>query len=98
MTIFKSPEYSCLWICNVIETDLTICEPNKYLNETRKTNNVALRQRNHEKNEIDVKITYFNKRKLEKRVIGMTLGQKLTINHPSLVDEEEETRILMTAH
>jgi len=26
------------------------------------------------------------------------LGQKLTLNHPSLVDEGEETRGLVTAH
>jgi len=25
------------------------------------------------------------------------LGQKLTLNHPSLVDEGEETRVLVTA-
>jgi len=31
-----------------------------------------------------VKITYFNKKEIEKRVI---LGQKLTLNYPSLVDE-----------
>jgi len=28
----------------------------------------------------------------------MILGQKLTLNHPSLVDEGEETRVLVTAH
>jgi len=26
------------------------------------------------------------------------LGQKLTLNHPSLVDEGEKTKILVTAH
>jgi len=61
------------------------------LNETQKTNNVAQRRRNREgKNKIDVKITYFNKREIEKRVRGVILGQKLTINHPSLVDEEKK--------
>jgi len=28
----------------------------------------------------------------------MILGQKLTLNHPSLVDEGEETRVLVTAY
>jgi len=28
----------------------------------------------------------------------MILGQKLTLNHPSLVDEGEKTRVLVTAH
>jgi len=38
--------------------------------------NVALRRQNHEReNEIDVKITYFNKREREKRVRGVILGQ-----------------------
>ena len=27
----------------------------------------------------------------------MILGQKLTINHPSLIDEEDKTRVLLTA-
>ena len=59
----------------------------------------ALRRRNHErKNEIDVKITYFNKREREKRVRGVILGQKLTLYHPSLMDEGQETRVLVTAH
>jgi len=49
------------------------------------------------KNEIDVKITYFNKMEIEKQVRGVILGLKLTIKHPSLVDEWEETRILVTA-
>ena len=38
------------------------------------------------------------KGKEKKRVRGMILGQKLTLNHPSLVDEGEETRVLVTAH
>jgi len=37
-----------------------------------------------------VKITYFNKRERKKQVRGVILGQKLTINHRSLVDEGEE--------
>jgi len=37
-----------------------------------------------------VKITYFDKRERGKRVRGVILGQKLTLNHPSLVDEGEE--------
>ena len=45
-----------------------------------------------------MKITYFNKREIEKRVRGVILGQKLTLNHPSLVDEGEETRVFVTAH
>jgi len=45
-----------------------------------------------------VKITYFNKREIKKRVRGVILGQNLTLNHPCLVDEGEETRVLMTAH
>jgi len=28
----------------------------------------------------------------------MILGQKLTLNHPSLMDEREETKVLVTAH
>ena len=56
-------------------------------------NNVALRRRNHErKNKIDVKITYFNKREIGKWV------RKSTLNHSSLVDEEEETKVLVTAN
>jgi len=43
-----------------------------------------------------VKIIYFNKREIKKRVRGVILSQKLTLNHPSLVDEGEKTRILMT--
>jgi len=31
-----------------------------------------------------VKITYFNKREREKRVRGVILGQKLTINWPKI--------------
>ena len=45
-----------------------------------------------------MKITYFNKRKREKRVRGVILGEKLTLNHPSLVDEGEETKVLVMAH
>jgi len=61
--------------------------------------NVARRRQNHKiKNEIDVKITYFNKRKREKRVRGVILGQKVTLNHPSLMNEGEETRVLVTTH
>jgi len=98
MAKFKFPEYTCLWICNVDDVNLIdwICTrskliwqyvPNKCLNETRKTNNVAVRRRNHKiKNEIDVKITYFNKREREKRVTGVILGQKLTLNHSSLLN------------
>jgi len=61
--------------------------------------NGARRRRNHKiKNEIDVKITYFNKREKGKRVRVMILGQKLTLNHPSLVDEGEKTRVLAMAY
>jgi len=92
-----------------IEADLTIwieqiTERNKKDKQrrTKTTNNkVTLRRRNHEiKSVIDVKITYFNKRKIEKRVRvkGVILGQKLTLNHPSLVDEGEKTRVLVMAH
>src|SRR4030042_4278404 len=98
MTIFKSPEYACLRICNVDDAKVIdwICtgskliwqsEPNKYLNETRKTNNVAQRRRtkqrrtkttkSRKKNKIDVKITYFNNREREK-LRGVILGQRLT--------------------
>ena len=60
---------------------------------------VVLRRRNHKrKNEMDVKITYFNKMEREKRVREVILGQKLIINHPSLVDEGEKTKILATTH
>ena len=45
-----------------------------------------------------MKITYFNKREIEKRVRGVILGQKLTLNHPSLMDEGEETKVFVTAH
>jgi len=44
-----------------------------------------------------LKITYFNKIKREKQVREEILGQKLTLNNPSLVDNEE-TRILVMAH
>jgi len=59
-----------------------------------KQTNVAQRRRNHKiKNKIDLKTTYFNKKEREKRVRGVIMGQKLTINHPSLVDEGEETKV-----
>jgi len=45
-----------------------------------------------------VKITYFNKIEIEKRVRVVILGRKLTLNHPSLVDEGEETSVLRAAH
>jgi len=41
-----------------------------------------------------VKIIYFNKRERDKRVRGVILGQKLTLNRPSLLDEEEKTMVL----
>jgi len=69
------------------------------LHKNDEQTNVALRRRNHKiKNKIDVKITYFNKREREKRVRGVVLGQKLTLNCPSLVDEGEEIRVLVTTH
>jgi len=40
-----------------------------------------------------VKITYLNKRKGEKQFIGVIWGQKLTLNHFSLVDKGEEIRV-----
>jgi hypothetical protein len=40
-----------------------------------------------------VKITYLNRREGEKRFRGVIWGQKLTLNHPSLVDEGEKIRI-----
>jgi len=40
-----------------------------------------------------VKITYLNRREGEKRFRGVIWGQKLTLNHPSLVDEGEEIRV-----
>jgi len=40
-----------------------------------------------------VKITYFNKREIEKRVGGVILSQKLTLNHPSLMDEGKEIKV-----
>jgi len=39
-----------------------------------------------------MKITYLNKREGEKRFRGVILGRKLTLNHPSLMDEEEEIK------
>jgi len=62
------------WICTGSKLILQ-SETIKYLIETRKTNNVAQRRRNHKlKNEIDVKITYFNKREREKRGREVILG------------------------
>jgi len=77
------------------------------MNETRNTNNVAQRRRTKQRHtkttksrkkklNIDVKITYCNKREIEKRVKGVILGQILTLKSPSLVDEGEDTKILMT--
>jgi len=40
-----------------------------------------------------VKITYLNKREGKTRFRGVIWCQKLTINHPSLVDEGEEIRV-----
>jgi len=40
-----------------------------------------------------MKITYLNKREGEKRFRGMIWGQKLTLNHPSLVDEGQEIKV-----
>jgi len=40
-----------------------------------------------------VKINYLNRRKGEKRFRGVIWGLKLTLNHPSLVDEGEEIRV-----
>jgi len=40
-----------------------------------------------------VKINYLNIREGEKRFRRVIWGQKLTLNHPSLVDEEEEIRV-----
>jgi hypothetical protein len=34
-----------------------------------------------------MKITYFNKREREKRFRGVILGQKSTLNHPSLMEK-----------
>jgi len=42
-----------------------------------------------------VKITYFNKKEIGKRVRGVILSKKLTLNHPSLVNKGEKTMILM---
>jgi len=61
--------------------------------------NVALRRQNYNiKNKIDVKITYFNQREREKQVREVILGQKLTLNQPSLMDEGEETRCCEGSH
>jgi len=40
-----------------------------------------------------VKITYLNRREGEKRFRWVIWDQKLTLNHPSLVDEGEEIRV-----
>ena len=40
-----------------------------------------------------MKITYLNRREGEKRFRGVIWGQKLTLNHPSLMDEGEEIRV-----
>ena len=40
-----------------------------------------------------MKITYLNIREGEKRFGGVIWGQKLTLNHPSVVDEGEEIRV-----
>jgi len=40
-----------------------------------------------------VKTAYLNRREGEKRFRGVIWGQKLTLNHPSLVDEGEEIRV-----
>jgi len=40
-----------------------------------------------------VKITYLNRMGGEKRFRGVIWGQKLTLNHPSLVDEGKEIRV-----
>ena len=82
-------------------------EANKYLYERRKTNNATQRRRTNQghtktkksqnKNEIDVKITYFNKGKEKKLVRWVILSQKLTLNHSSLMDEGEETRVFVMA-
>jgi hypothetical protein len=59
-----------------------------------KQNSVALRRQNHKrKTQFDVKITYLNRREGEKRFRGVIWGQKLTLNHPSLVDEGDESHI-----
>jgi len=44
------------------------------------------------------KITYFNKKEREKQVRWMIFSQKLILNHSPLVDEREETMILVTVH
>jgi len=37
-----------------------------------------------------VKITYFNKREREKQDTAVILGQKLTLNHPSLLKKKKK--------
>lgn len=43
-----------------------------------------------QKKKIEVKNTYFSKRDREKRVKWVILCQKLTLNHPYLMNEGEE--------
>jgi len=45
-----------------------------------------------------VKIAYFNKSEREKRVRGGDFRSKFDLNHPSLIDEGKEIKVLMTAH
>jgi len=60
--------------------------------------NVALRRQNHEReNEIDVKITYFNKREREKRVRGVILGQ-INPKSPLIDGWMKRNRVLVMAH
>jgi len=92
------------WICTSLSDNLN--RSNTWEQQEKQTTshkddeqtNVARRRRNHKiKNEIDVKITYFNKMEREKWVRGVILGQKLILNHPSLVDEGKETSVLAMA-
>ena len=84
-------------------------EPIKYLRKTRNTNNVAQIRRTNQRRTKTTKSQnkkrnrcenhlFQKKRKREKRVRGVILGQKLTLNHPSLMDEGEETRTFVTTH
>jgi len=91
------------WICT--KSKLNLNRTNTWRKQERQTTlhkdaiqKTSLRRRNHKKNEIDVKISYFSKRERDKRVKGVILGQKLTLNHRSLVDEGGKTSILVTAH
>ena len=73
----------------------TLTQKRQTPHKDNEQNNVALRRRNYErKNEIDVKITYFNKNEREKHVREMIFDKKiiiikLSINHPSLKDDGE---------